>query len=483
MRHGRLAPALALAAFASLAAAQSPPSEFGVDRQPDAPAPSAQLLPGLLGLSPVAADAPDDKAKDKAPPSTDKPPLTADKAPAKDDAPKAIPPSAATTLPPTAVSCLPPGGAVLPPNGGTVLVGPGPVDSSRFWVSAEYLWWRLKKDTVPPLVTTGPATFPVGFLGVPGTRVLLGGELDNDTLNGVRVRAGMWLDDCHTIGLEASGFCLQDRDRSTVFSSNQFPVLARPFTDVNPGGPNSEFLAFPGFATGTVTVANNLNKFCGATLAARCPLCCSCCGGVDALAGLQYLNLEEELSIVENTVGSPAIPVPGAAGTRFIAIDSFKTRNRFYGGFVGLDAHTYHGCWTFGATGTFGVGCNQQQVDVTGAQIAIPAGGTPTVRPGGLLALPGANIGRFTNNEVSTVTELGLNVGYQLTSNIQLIGGYTWLYWTHVVRPGTEIDPVLDVNRIPLFTGAPATAVRPIVPFNQTNFWAQGVSVGVRFSW
>src|SRR4051812_25615637 len=167
MRHGRLASALALAAITGLAAAQSPPSEFGIDRPADAPAPAAQLLPGFLGLSPVAADAPDDKAKDRVPPSTDKPPLTADKA--KDDAPKAIPPSAATTtLPPTAVSCLPPGGAVLPPNGGTVLVGNGPVDSSRFWVSAEYLWWRLKKDTVPPLITTGPATFPVGFLGAPG---------------------------------------------------------------------------------------------------------------------------------------------------------------------------------------------------------------------------------------------------------------------------------------------------------------------------
>ena len=122
------------------------------------------------------------------------------------------------------------------------------------------------------------------------------------------------------------------------------------------------------------------------------------------------------------------------------------------------------------------------QRDISGSQVAIPVGGTPTVRPGGLLALPGANIGRFTNNEVSTVTELGLNVGYQLTPNLQLIGGYTWLYWTHVVRPGTEIDPVLDVNRIPLFTGAPATAVRPIVPFSQQNFWAQGVSVGLRLS-
>src|SRR4051794_5397052 len=99
MRHGRLASALALAAITGLAAGQAPPSEFGADRPANAPAQSAQLLPGLLGLSPVAADAPDDKAK--APQSTDKPPLTPDKTPAKDDAPKAIPPSAAsTTLPP-----------------------------------------------------------------------------------------------------------------------------------------------------------------------------------------------------------------------------------------------------------------------------------------------------------------------------------------------------------------------------------------------
>ena len=146
MRHGRLASAIALAAFTGLAAAQSP-TEFGADRPADAPAPAAQLLPGVLGLSPVAADAPDDKARDKAPPTTDKPPLTADKAPVKDDAPKAMSPSVTTTLPPTAVSVFPPGGVVLAPNGGTAVVGTATVDSPRYWVSAEYPWWRLKKDT------------------------------------------------------------------------------------------------------------------------------------------------------------------------------------------------------------------------------------------------------------------------------------------------------------------------------------------------
>jgi hypothetical protein len=53
-----------------------------------------------------------------------------------------------------------------------------------------------------------------------------------------------------------------------------------------------------------------------------------------------------------------------------------------------------------------------------------------------------------------------------------------------VVRPGRQIDPVLDINRIPNFgTAPPATSVRPTVPFAQTDFWAQGVNLGVRLTW
>jgi hypothetical protein len=106
------------------------------------------------------------------------------------------------------------------------------------------------------------------------------------------------------------------------------------------------------------------------------------------------------------------------------------------------------------------------------------------VTTGGLLAVPGANIGRFSRNEFSVVPQVGLNVGYQLCDNIQIFGGYTCLYWTNVVRPGGQIDPVLDVNRIPNFGGGPAaTSNRPVVPFADSTFWAHGVSAGVRLSW
>ena len=504
MRHGRLASALAVAAFTGLAAAQPAPTEFGADRNPLAPAaaavPADLPLPGVLGLRPVAADAQADKDKDK---DKDKAPPTTDKAPAKADAtPNTIPPTAAatgsaapvltptapvlaptTTLPPTAVSVYPPGGVVVGPGATALFANAGPVDPYQFWVSAEYLWWRIKDDTVPPLVTTGPATFPVGFLGFPGTRTLPGGDIDQGTLNGVRLRAGMWLDPCRTVGLEVSGFWLGQDDNSTTFTSGQFPVLARPFTDVNPGGPNSEFLAFPGLATGAITVNREVEKFCGATLAARCPICVTCNSGLSALAGLQYLALKEEMTIVETPRGSPTNPFPGGAGTQFIATDRFRTENQFFGGLVGLSGYYNTGCLTFGAYGTFAAGCNRQVVDISGSLVTIPAGGTASVQPGALLAVPGRNIGRWENNEFSTVSELGVTVGYQVSPNVTLFGGYTFLYWTNVVRPGTEIDPVLDITRVPNFGGTPPTAARPIVPFNQVDFWAQGVSAGVRFSW
>jgi hypothetical protein len=484
MRHGRLASAIAFAALTGLAAGQSRPTEFGIDRGSDAPtvAAPARPLPRAIDLTPAAADA-QDKDKPKLIPSTDQPPKTipptADKA---TDA--AVPPGTPTTLPPTALPSPPPGPYWLAPATGPAanfsLFGAGPIDPYQYWVSAEYLWWRIRKDTVPPLVTTGPATFPVAFLGNAGTTVLLSGKLEQDTLTGVRVRGGMWLDDCHTIGIEGSFFCLPNQTHTSVLSSDQFPVLARPFTDVNPGGPNSEFLAFPGLATGNISVSNE-TRFCGATVAARCPVCANCWGQVDALTGFQYLRLEEKLTIVENSLGSPNITIPGAAGTQFIGVDQFHTKNNFYGGFIGLDAHANYGCWVFGAYGTVGVGCNHEQVEATGSQTSLSAAGT-TTRVGNLLAL-NSNIGRSSRNETSYTSELGFTVGYQLTSNIQVFGGYSFLYWKNVVRPGSEIDPLLDVNRINLFSGPAATSVHPVVPFNQVDFWAQGVSAGVKFSW
>ncbi|HKA06602.1 MAG TPA: BBP7 family outer membrane beta-barrel protein [Gemmataceae bacterium] len=411
------------------------------------------------------------------------PPATSDKASDTPTTDKGV----ATTLPPASL------GSVAQPDDSTTLgmtnlacaPAAGTTDGGhQYWFSAEYLWWKIKDQSLPPLVTTGPATFPVGFLGNPGTVVLFGGsDHDQGTLNGVRLRAGMWLDDCRTIGLEGSFFYLPYQSNRTTFSSAQFPVLTRPFTDINTGSPNSEFAAFPGIATGAISIESK-TKFCGLSLLARCPGCVGCDYRLDVVGGGQYLDLREELTITESPRFAPGGPFPALAGTQFVAVDTFKTRNQFVGAVIGLDGTYFMGPWSLNLAASIAVGNNHETIEIQGAQLATTAAGATTIVPGGLLALPGANIGKLTKNEVSVVPQLGVNIGYQLTENIQIFGGYTFLYWTHVVRPGDQIDTVLDVNRIPNFGTAPtATSVRPLVPFNQTDFWVQGVSIGVAFSW
>lgn len=468
MRHGRLASALALA-VGGLAAAQSPPL---TPYNPLEPA----VISGTVRAEPVPVTGTPFAMQAEKPGATlwadEKWTATTAGTPTVTTSPLATPAAPVTTLPPTGINSSSP-----------VNYAPGPDAVGEFWASIEYLSWRIHKDTAPPLVTTGPATFPAGFLGNPGTVVLFGGKLDQDTFDGVRLRAGAWLDACRTFGVEASYFCLPEQTNRTVFSSNQFPVLTRPFTSANTGLPNSEFLAFPGIATGSIAIENR-TKFCGADLLGRCNVCSDCTSRLDLLAGFEYLNLEEQLSITETPTFTATAPFPGLAGVAFVGNDTFQTRNHFYGGVVGFDATVRSGdCWVE-LLGSVAVGCNQQTIEISGFQRATSPGGAVAVFPGGLLALPGANIGRFTNNEVSVVPQVGINLGYQLTPNCSVFAGYSVLYWTNVVRPGRQIDTVLDESRIPNFgTAGAAAAVRPIVPFTQSDFWAQGVNVGVRFSW
>ena len=133
-----------------------------------------------------------------------------------------------------------------------------------------------------------------------------------------------------------------------------------------------------------------------------------------------------------------------------------------------------------------GIGVNHETVTIDGFQIFTPppGGGQPVFdNRGGLLALRGANIGRFTQDHFSVVPEVNLNVGYQLTPALRAFVGYNFLYWNNVVRPGTEIDTVIDATRVPNFLPPglmvpPLNPPRPMVRFQQTDFWAKASILG-----
>jgi hypothetical protein len=252
--------------------------------------------------------------------------------------------------------------------------------------------------------------------------------------------------------------------------------------------------AFPGAETGRVDVITT-SRLWGDELNFRCRLCCEngCCDCCDCcplhyhwdlLAGFRFLDLTESLNISEMTQIVGANPLGNPVGTMAFVSDRFGTRNQFYGGQIGTDFNLTLGCWSLDLLGKVALGDTHEVININGNQVVMMPGMAARTFQGGLLALP-SNSGRFTRDRFAVVPELGVKIGYNVTDNLQLYAGYTWLYWSNVVRPGDQIDRVVDINQIPNFGRGPAVngPSRPLVPFRQADFWAQGVSFGLSYNY
>ncbi len=356
-------------------------------------------------------------------------------------------------------------------------------DSPRFYARADYLMWWFKGEHLPPLITTGPQqpdNFN-GILGMPGTVVLFGGrDVSGGLRSGARLTAGVWCDDECETGVEASGFFLGQRSFRYTANSSQFPVLARPFFNLNAGTEFAQESTAPGLASGSVSVGGP-GSLWGAEINLRCNLCCDdCWGRLDFLAGPRYLQLDEGLHIQESLLG-----LAGAgpfAGDHITVTDRFDTRNQFFGGQVGLDYRLTRGDFSLDLLGKVALGDSHEVVNIHGSQqIVTPTGAVSTFN-GGLLALP-SNSGQHTRDRFGVVPEVGVNLGWQVTDWCRLTVGYNFMYWSSVARPGDQIDRGLDVTQIPNFQpgATPANLGRPAAVVRGTDFWAQGVNFGVEF--
>jgi len=409
------------------------------------------------------------------------------------------------TLPGDAAPCPP--SCCIP----DVQDGKGPCGPpGRFWISAEYLLWWTKGDPVPPLVTTGPATFPPpggpqpGALGTPGTVVLFGGnDINSGPSSGARISAGFWLNDCHTWGIEGSYFFLGPTANVFAVSSSGGPgsiVLARPFFDVSTGLQNAELDAFPGLASGSKTVSSNsffqspeLNLIRNLLCSCQPCDCCQPCETrqpvvrgyrVDLIAGPRFLFLNEQLRISETTSLIPGV-LPGTFdGATINAFDEFDTSNQFYGAQVGARAEVWRNRWFANITGKCAFGVIHQTVDINGGtRITSPTGAILLVAPGDLLALP-SNIGHYERAVFSVVPEANVTLGYQLTERLRIFAGYTFLYWSGVERPGDAIDFNVNSTRVPtalpLFGIPPTGPLAPLFTWHPSGIWAMGINVGAQ---
>lgn len=364
------------------------------------------------------------------------------------------------------------------------------------YLRGEYLRWQGAGMHVPALVTTNTSTTtpPVnqaGVLGAAGTQVLFGDrEILDNTVSGGRFYAGLPIDYDHRLILEGEYFSLEEATESFSATSNGTPILARPFFNMltspnNVPAESSELVAYPGVVRGTVGVEAS-STFQGAAARLRYLLCCSE-GCVPALAGrrgevpggyrmeltggYRYLKLQDNLFISENlTSTSPT-------GT-FEMFDSFATDNQFNGVELGVLLQTRRGRWTMDWVSRLGIGSTSATSTIAG-QTSI----NNAAPVAGALLAQTSNIGTFDTSDFALAPELGLTLGFDLTPRFRLLAGYSMIYWSRVLRAGEQIDRDVNPNLIPPAITPLIGPLRPDQHFVWSDFWAQGVSVGLEGHW
>jgi hypothetical protein len=350
------------------------------------------------------------------------------------------------------------------------------------WGSAEYLLWDIRSSSAPALVTTSPTGTRqslAGVLGVPTTSVVFGGsELNQDTRSGLRFTLGFWCDNEQTYGWEGSYFFLGSQGDQFGASSGGSPILARPFYDIVAGHQNAELVAFPGVLAGGVGISTS-TRLWGAEVNMRNNLLRGCCWRLDGLLGFRFLELDDNLRVMESLVVPSGTPL---AGSSILVNDNFGTRNSFYGGQLGLDFEFRRACWSLNLTGKVALGSMHEVVNINGDTLFSIPGMASVASTGGLLTQP-TNIGHYDRDHFTVIPEIGIKLGYQLTPHARVFVGYSLLYASDVVRSGNQIDTVVNTTQLPSQLG-PGTLVgpaRPAFQFRPNEFWAQGVNLGLEF--
>jgi hypothetical protein len=355
----------------------------------------------------------------------------------------------------------------------------------HIWGDAGYLLaWIRRAPIGVPLVTTGPATDPLaGHLDNPSTGIVLGVHgLDTDPTSGGRFRAGLWFDADNTFGVEIAGFLFAPSrgSQAVVSDANGSPILSRP---VIVGGAEQVYdIAFPGMLRGGfgVDTSSRLEglelNLVGFAFGDRNL-------SLELLGGIRYMRLAEDLNLryaVTPLVDMEAFGGMIPAGSDIAVLDAYRTTNHFYGGQLGARGEWSQGPFSLGLSGKLGLGVNDQTIRIDGSTALRVPGAAPTAFVGGILANP-ANMGRFETQQFAVVPELGVTLGYWITPRVRATVGYNVLFWSDVLRPGQQIDRIVNPALIPIdrmYTpGIPIQRTSPL--FLRSDFWAESLMLGL----
>jgi hypothetical protein len=391
-------------------------------------------------------------------------------------------------------------------------------------VRGEYLLWWADGMAIPPLVVRGEVndngTVPTNDDFFDNAFVVYGNQdILDEARSGGRLTLTYWLDDYGRHAVEGDYFGFGQIESQFVDGGDgTFPIVGRPFFDILNAVLAVQDVSFPGIR-GTVTVDAD-STFQSAGIRLRRSLCCvagcdaecgdavtcgsgvcgptGCGTGVDGGApclnffkkgtrhvdmtyGARWAQLDEGINIREDLeviAPSPSLDI----GTTFLVNDNFSTSNEFLGGELGFLYDWQYRKWSVEFLSRLAIGRTRQRVAINGFTVNTPPGGPAETGVGGLLA-QSSNIGDHERNELSVMPQLGMTAGYSVTDRLKVVGGYSFVYWSRVVRPGDQIDLDINTELLPFGPGGDGLPARPQFVFRDTDFWAHGINAGIEYQW
>jgi len=351
------------------------------------------------------------------------------------------------------------------------------------WGSIDFMHVWTKGRNLPSLVTTSPGATPFATAGVlPAATTLFGGRVGEGRQSAGRLDMGFWLDECHSNGIGFRLFAIEG-DRSGYHAQSDaagVPILATPYFDFLTNQNAAIVASHPTNFAGSIGVQTD-NDMLSAEMYARFLMIRSGLDRIDMIGGYHYAQVSDGLvltSTAEALNGGFGFPV----GTVNVLTDRFDVRNDFHGGVVGFTVEFHRGCWTLRTLTKVSLGDMRHQVTIDGISVTTipppPAGGTTATAPGGIFAQK-SNIGTRTENQFTYIPEVNLTLGYKVTPHVELTAGYNFLYFPHIALVGDQIDTTVDLSQA---NNGPV-GVRPLLTaIRDTDFWAQGISMGANWT-
>ncbi len=373
-------------------------------------------------------------------------------------------------------------------------------------IRGEAIFWRVPNGpiAVPTVTTTATPTLANrGQLGDPNTVILLGAGnvIDYGVIPGYRLSADVTT--LYTPPIQVSGFSLQRT--TTLFSAgsltNPTQTLAVPYQDVDPrfiipgtqtGLETAQLISIPignaiGAQGGTIAVTSSMSLW-GIDGDVFFPLGESDVLGLRVSLGYKHLSFRENLQVNTSSGGL-------VGGTQFNGFrmpngiffnttnDTFETTNSLDAGTIGLRGALGRERWSLIADTKFGIGPSKHTLNIEGITTLIPtAGGASQTSNGGLFALS-TNSGFQSITALSLTFEASLALSYQVNQAIRLYGGFNYMWWNFVARPGDFVNHLLDARQIPTSgsyqTGLNYNGPAPVTSVTIRDLSVYGLFVGM----